>query len=208
MYETLEEFTHDALLCGDDFYKDILADPKKIETAHHIYLLVRNGTPLGITIVGRGSFDGEVSNEDHPNIDQYVKDNFKTLRESSQDIGGVLDMTHWSLLANDAWLLASLHSLTEFHLASPLHWTNMWDDKRERITITAREVIGIASSGYVITRPYPAMEPVAVCHNQRLALTASLLTHKAHIASYQKKDKKSTQAALKDFLATLPADIQ
>jgi hypothetical protein len=208
MYETLEEFTQDAQRCGDDYYRDILTHPKKIEVAYQIYSLVRNGTALNISIVGRESSEGKDSSEDYPNIDRYVKDNFKTLDERSQDVGSVLDTTHWSLLANDAWLLASLHALTEFHFASPLHWANMWDDNKMRITVTAREVIGITSSGYDITRPYPKMEPVAVCHNQRAALTASLLTYKAHLARYQKRDEKDTQAALKDFLATLPNDVQ
>jgi hypothetical protein len=189
MYETLEEFIQDAQICGNEYYGDILTDPRKIEVAHDIYLLVRNGTALNITIVGRGPLEGKDSDEDYPSIDRYVRDNFQTLHERSRDIGSVLDTANWSLLANDAWLLGSLHALTEFHFASPLRWSNLWDEKSQRMTVTAREVIGIASSGYSIMRPNPKLEPVAVCNDQRTALTASLLTYKAHLSRYQERGK-------------------
>lgn len=32
---------------------------------------------------------------------------------------------HWSLLANDAWVLGAIHARTEFHFASPLRWENL-----------------------------------------------------------------------------------
>lgn len=208
MYETLEKFTQDAQICGNEYYKDILANPKKIEVAHAIYLLAQNGTALNITIVGRGPLEGRDSDEDYPSIDRYMRDNFETLHERSQDVGSILDTANWSLLANDAWLLGSLHALTEFHFASPLRWRNLWDEKGQRMTVTAREVIGITSSGYSIMRPNPKLEPVAVCNDQRAALTASLSTYKAHLSRYQQTGRMSTQAALKGFLATLPSNVQ
>jgi hypothetical protein len=207
MYETLEEFKQDIQISGNEHYKDILTNPKKIWVAHEIYLLTRRGTALNITIVGRVALEVRDSDEEYPSIDHYVKDNFGSLHEESRDIGSVLDTTNWSLLANDAWLLGSLHALTEFHFASPLRWGNMWDDKNQRMTITAREVIGIASAGYSIMRPNPKLEPVAVCNDRRMALAASLLTYNAHLSRYQKRDNTGTQIALKGFLATLPSNV-
>jgi len=175
-----------------------------MEVAHAIYLLVRNGTALNMTLVGRVPLEGKDSDEEYPSLDSYVRANFLTLDERSQELGSVLDTANWSLLANDAWLLGSLHALTEFHFASPLRWGNLWDEKGQRMTVTAREVIGIASSGYAITRPHPKLEPVAVCRDQRAALSASLLTYKAHLSRYL----EGGETALKEFLTTLPSAVQ
>jgi hypothetical protein len=85
-------------------------------------------------------------------------------------IGSILDAKSWSLLANDAWLLGCIHAKTEFQFASPLRWRNLWDEGIERLTVTAREVIGITSHGYKLSRPNRKLEAVALCFDERKVL--------------------------------------
>jgi hypothetical protein len=185
MYSTLEEFTKDALDCGTDYYSDRSLLPDRIEAAYKIYRKVSQGTKIGdfqnnpidfgITIVGRLSLrteDGQwiPSDPSFPSIDQ----------------------------ANDSWLLGSVHAVTEFHYASPLTWTNLWSEKDGRMSVTAREAIGIMSFGYMVQRPYPQMEAVAICADKTIATHASLLTYRDEVLKYQTKD------AMLGFFNSLP----
>lgn len=222
MYDSFDLFKTDALACGTAYYLDSSLQPSKIETAYKVYQLVKKGTKLtdiegnpidfGVTIVGRlalkekapeGGKDEYIwvpSNEDFPSIDQILKENLKTVDEVSSQAGSILDAQNWSLLCNDAWLLGSIHAQTEFHFASPLSWTNLWDDGKKRMTVTGREVIGIISNGYQIKRPYPQLEAVAVLDDSQKAATASLITYKDSVQKY------STPEALQEFFKTIPVE--
>jgi hypothetical protein len=138
---------------------------------------------------GEKEFTWVPSDESFPSIDTIMKENFGTLaEESTASIGSILDTQNWSLLANDAWLLGSLHALTEFHFASPLIWSNLWDDTKERITVTGREVIGISTQGYEIQRPNPKLEAVAICTDKNKAMAASLISYKDRVHRYGNPD--------------------
>ena len=92
----------------------------------------------------------------------------------------------------DAWLLGSIHANTEFHFASPLNWSNFWDENLQRITVTAREIIGITAHGYEIQRPSQKLEAVAVCINRDKAMAASLISYKDRVKRYVNRDVVST----------------
>jgi hypothetical protein len=133
-------------------------------------------------VEGREEFEWSPSSESFPSIDAIMRENLGTLHEDSPDqVGSILDSKTWSLLANDAWLLGSIHAETEFHFASPLTRANLWDDKRNRLTVTGREVIGIVAHGYRVRRPNPRLEAVAVCADPAAARSASLLTYRAQL---------------------------
>lgn len=211
MYNSQEDFAKDAQSCSSTYYSDSSLQPQKIDVAYAIYQKAKAGSLLGITIVGRlqlkaQGVDGEFvlipSDESFPSIDEDMKKNLLTLDEDfNQQSGSILSSENWSLLANDAWLLGSLHALAEFHFASPLRWNNLWDENKKRISVTAREVIGITSFGYQLIRPQPKLEAVAVCVNEQEAINASLVTYKEKVITYLTED------ALQQFFKSLPSEV-
>ncbi len=220
MYHSFAAFKSDALACGVRYYPDSSLQPEKIEAAYKIYRNASKGTQLldadgntvdfGVSIVGRLALKvkrtGESGREEYvwlpadesfPSIDKIMQENLKTLDEDSDRAGGILDAKRWSLLGNDAWLLGGIYAKTEFHFASPLEWSNLWDEEGRRMTITAREAIGIATHGYEIIRPNPKLEAVAVCIDEKKAMAASLVTYKEHVQRYSSYD------TLQQFFKTL-----
>lgn len=214
VYESLDDFRIDATACGKAYYPDGSLHPEKLASAYSIYLNALGGSHLsdfegnpidfGLTIVGRLALraqDGTwiPSNEDFPSIDEILKENLKTLGEGNDSHGSILDAQNWSLLANDAWLLGGIHARTEFHFASPLRWQNLWDKAADRMTVTAREAIGIVTFGYEIVRPNPKLEAVAVCQDETSATTASLPDYRAAVSAHESIE------TLRQFHASLPA---
>ena len=216
MYEHFDDFKLDALNCGTDYYADASLKPHNIDNAFKIYQHAKNGTTLldadgntivfGVTIVGRLALrvstrkdNGEEeytwipSDESFPSIDEIMKENLGILTEESADKSeSILNSKNWSLLANDAWLLGSIHAVTEFHFASPISLSNLWDENMQRITVTAREIIGITAHGYEIRRPNPKLESVAICVDRNKAMAASLITYKDCVKRYVNRDIVST----------------
>lgn len=194
MYPSIESFREAALACGAGYYADGSLEPPKLEAAYLVYQNALGETKLrnfdgypedfGVTVVGRLALrtDGRwvPSNEDFPSIDEIMRENLGVMTDALGSAGAVLDAKNWSLLANDAWVLGGIHARTEFHFASPLSWENFWDSQRERMTVTAREAIGIMSFGYEIFRP-TKLEAVAVCRNAELAAGAQLHTYSLSI---------------------------
>lgn len=201
MYETKEAFQAHAEQCGRAHYPDGSLDQGKIDAAYLIYQQARKGTKLedhdgrtidfGVSIVGRLSKDRNgnwvPSTETEPGIDPVMRENLKTLNEWSSKPGSILDTRSWSLLANDAWLLGGLHAGTEFHFASPLKLGNLWDGSARRMTVTAREAIGIWTSGYGFVET--KFEAVAVRRNDPSeSQAASLLSYKSEVEQYASEE--------------------
>jgi hypothetical protein len=203
MYTSFEDFQRDAVACGKAYYSDASFQPQALELAFKIYSNACRGTTLldadgksigfGITVVGRlalksravdgrEEFEWIPSDESFPSIDTIMKENLGTLSEVPSDqVGSILDSKKWSLLANDAWLIGSIHAGTEFHFASPLINNNLWDNNKNRLTVSGREAIGIVSHGYEIRLPNPKLEAVAVCTDPAKARAATLLTYKSQV---------------------------
>ena len=127
-----------------------------------------------------------------------MRENLKVMDEDAADSGSILSAGHWSLLANDAWVLGGIQARTEFHFASPLRWENLWDARGNRMTVTAREVIGITAFGYRISRPVPKLEAVAQWTDEQKAAAASLPAYKKEVLRYQTID------AFRKFYETIP----
>ena len=217
MYERIEEFQAAAIECGADYYTDGSLQQDRIEAAFRIYRNACAGTRLsdlegdplefGVTIVGRLALRGDDgtwvgADERFPSIDEIMRENLKVMDEDSEDGGSILSAGLWSLLANDAWLLGGIHARTEFHFASPLRWQNLWDDRSGRMTVTARELIGITAFGYGIRRPVPQLEAVALCFDEQEAAAASLSAYKNEVL------KLRTIEAFKRFYETIPASAR
>lgn len=217
MYECINEFQAAALACAADNYTDGSLHPDKIDVAFRIYRNACAGTKLsdfegnpvdfGITIVGRLALKADdgmwvSADESFPSIDEIMRENLKVMDEDADDSGSILSASHWSLLANDAWVLGAIHARTEFHFASPLRWDNLWDERGRRMTVTAREVIGITAFGYRISRPVPKLEAVAKCIDEKKAAEASLPAYKKEVQKYQ------TIEAFRKFYETMPASAR
>jgi hypothetical protein len=213
MYERIDEFKRAALECGSNYYTDGSLQGDKIVAAFRIYRSASAGTMLsdfegnpvsfGITIVGRLALKAEdgtwvSADESFPSIDEILRQNLRVMDEKSGDSGSILSASLWSLLANDAWVLGGLHARTEFHFASPLRWENMWDERGKRMTVTAREVIGITAFGYRIIRPIPKLEAVAQCIDEQKAAAASLPAYKQAVQQYE------AMGAFRKFYETIP----
>jgi hypothetical protein len=205
MYDSLAAFQADAVACGAIGYPDASLEPHMIEAAYRIYRNAAGGTKLsdregaaedfGVTIVGRLArrADGRwvPADEGFPSIDEIMRENLGVMGETGG--GAILDAARWSLLANDAWLLGGIHARTEFHFASPLRWGNLWEEPRARMTITARELIGIVAFGYRIHKT--ALEPIGECADARRAAAASLPAYRAAL------DAAATAAGLRAVLS-------
>lgn len=200
MYEHFDDFQAAALNCGGDYYDDASLTQDKLAAAFRIYRHASAGTKLtdfegnpvdfGITVVGRLALKADdgtwvSADENFPSIDEIMRQNLKVMDEDSDDSGSILSADQWSLLANDAWVLGGIHARTEFHFASPLRWENLWDQRGNRVTVTAREVIGITAFGYRISRPVPQLEAVALCRDDLKAAAASLPAYKKEVKKYR-----------------------
>jgi hypothetical protein len=214
MYERIDEFQAAAKGCGLYYYTDGSLQQDKVDAAFRIYRNACGGTKLsdfegnpvsfGITIVGRLALKADdntwvSADESFPSIDEVMRENLKVMDEDADDSGSILNAGHWSLLANDAWVLGGIHACTEFHFASPLWWENLWDERGRRMTVTAREVIGITAFGYRISRPVPKLEAVAKCIDEKKAAEASLPAYQKEVQKYQ------TIEAFRKFYETIPA---
>ena len=213
MYQRFDEFREAALSCGADYYTDQSLQHDMLEAAFRIYRNASAGTKLsdfegnptdfGITIVGRlalraGDGTWVPADESFPSIDEIMRENLRVMDADAGDSGSILSADRWSLLANDAWLLGGIHARTEFHFASPLRWSNLWNAADGRMTITARELIGIAAFGYTIRRPIPQLEAVAQCAGDQKAKAATLPGYKKEV------QKLRTPEAFRKFFETIP----
>jgi len=224
MYDSFTTFQDHALSCGPTYYPDSSLVPHRLAVAYAIYQRAKQGTtlhdadnnviPFEVTIVGRLALKVKIStsqgeqeyrwlpsDESFPSIDEILKQNLRTVDEDTQEVGSILTTGNWSLLANDAWLLGELHAQTEFHFASPLSWANLWDEEAQRMTVTAREAIGITMHGYQLQRPHPQLEAVAVCVDPQKAQAASLMSYRDHV------QMAVNRPALQAFFSTLPPTV-
>lgn len=70
---------------------------------------------------------------------------------NNTDDGSILMMggSNWNLTVNDSWLLGGVHSELPFYACSPLKSFNLFDHEYI-LTITGRELLGMALAGYVV----------------------------------------------------------
>ncbi|MFM6080848.1 MAG: hypothetical protein ACKPCI_20455, partial [Dolichospermum sp.] len=142
------------------------------------------------------------SDESFPSIDKPMKNNLLTIDEDfTKESGCILNSENWTLIANDAWVIGGIHANTDFHFASPLRWSNLWNNDRKRMSITAREIIGITSFGYKIIKPNPKLEAVALCVDNKKAMSASLVKYKEKVEIFQE------YKALQVFFKSLPSNV-
>jgi hypothetical protein len=115
--------------------------------------------------------------------------------EEFANLGALLE-AGWTIAINDTWLLGGVNSLAEFHAASPLTWKNILDDEHI-MTITGRELVGLALAGYIQTSGHEALNKVYMPGADKAK--AENLTFGAYD---EEVSKLKNQAELMHFLAS------
>jgi hypothetical protein len=180
----------------------------RLEMLHSGKWVERNGKPLKKWSPKSFSVEG-----------LYNSNNKMLSFFSSHPIVMYIANLYWSLLANDAWLLGGVNSHTDFRIVSPLTWENLWNEKEHRMTVTARELIGITSFGYKIRpsknkdgdqfeikgNPQEGIEEgnmvayaYAECIDKDLASSASLIAYKENVQRFI-RDGEMDMAELEKF---------
>lgn len=126
-------------------------------------------------------------------IDQFEK-NFGYVNDAGD--GSILMMggNKWNFTVNDAWLLGGVHSCLPFYAASVITKDNMLHDKYW-LSITGRELLGLASFGYQMVHDHKALGVAFVCKDSGKALAATLADYQLAVAGI--KSKRDAQNAFK-----------
>ena len=143
-----------------DFETARLQNKEEGNIAEHsgwtVYQKTRD-TPLDFVIFGRHLKDENhniVSNSDKRGITQQELNNFKHPSSAgsadSLQGGSILSLVKegWRVTYNDAWICGAVHGLKEFHCASDLKPSNVFD-KKFGLTVTGRELVGLHLAGFV-----------------------------------------------------------
>ncbi|MDF1505170.1 hypothetical protein [Roseisolibacter sp. H3M3-2] len=112
--------------------------------------------------------------------DQFEK-NFGYVNDAGD--GSILMMggNKWNFTVNDAWLLGGVHSGLPFYAASVISTANMLD-KNYALSITGRELLGLAHFGYVQVHNHKALGVAYVCRDPVRANAATLVEYQATVA--------------------------
>jgi hypothetical protein len=104
-----------------------------------------------------------------------------------------LKRNDWSVAINDTWLLGGINGLQDFHAASPITWKNILDDKYI-MTVTGRELVGLALAGY--TQKSTSTNEVFVHRDKKRAEDLSLTAYDDEVS------KLKDAAQVKDWFAS------
>lgn len=96
--------------------------------------------------------------------------------------GNILVMDKWAATVNDAWVLGGIHRYADFHLMSYLSPGNLWNYECAYHIVTAREILGLLSFSYEMTRQSNTI--ILKCMRRDLASNADLRAY----ASLMKKE--------------------
>ena len=146
-------------------------------TVHHKR---ENATPRGIT------------NEEMNNFKHSASAKANSL------VGGsilALPQEGWSFGINDAWVCGGVHSGQEFHCASDPGANDNVFDAKHMVTVTGRELIGLAIAGYQRARGVsPKFGAVYVSTNKDYGLL-DLVSYKKQMDAFDNDQEK-----VRDFL--------
>lgn len=118
-------------------------------------------------------------------LDKFEK-NFGYVNDTGD--GSILMMGggKWNFTVNDAWLLGGVHSQLAFYAASVISKDNMLD-KNYSLSITGRELMGLALFGYKQVHNHKALGVVYVCEDLHKAAAATLVAYQAAVGGIKSK---------------------
>lgn len=120
----------------------------------------------------------------------HVAENFGVTAEGGDKfIGSILAAGAWDYAVNDTWVLAGIHSGMPIYCASALTKDNLISARRNALTITGREVLGLLSFGYKMVSPFPQLGTAFQCEDMRVASQATFKAYDEAGDKYSKGDK-------------------
>lgn len=122
-------------------------------------------------------------------ITQTELDNFGKTNANESGSALLTGRNSWNLTINDVWVCAGVHSCQEFHPASPVNARNIFS-QQHILTITGRELIGLALAGYVAVSKHASLGTVYRPSVKNKVDAVNLVDYQVTIASL-----KTVQAA-------------
>lgn len=122
--------------------------------------------------------------------------------------GNALKMDKWHPVMNDCWVLGGVHRLATFRLVSTHHAGNTRSLEGGRISVTARELLGLRCFGYA---PEPGRSTADVVFrpvNAALALAGALESYAAMLASSAAQRSAMLRDMVDPRVKDLMADIR
>ena len=152
-------------------------------------------TPLKMQVFGRHirGRDGEIiakSEQGQMGITQDEMNNFKhPVSDAANSLqgGSILNVNEWSLTVNDSWVCGGVHGRQPFHAASPLIDDNIFD-RTFLLTVTGREMVGLALAGYRKATGNPKLGTVFQPTQTAKTEGLTLATYKAKIEELSTQD--------------------
>lgn len=149
----------------------------------------------GINWFGQGS-GGLKADDNSPTgvsgAADFVAQNFGVTAESQgpgdKFIGSILAAGQWDYAVNDTWVLAGVHGRLPIYCASALTRDNMISARRNALTITGREVLGLLSFGYKMVAPFPQLGIAFQCVDGGAASNASFTAYDQAGVKYGRGD--------------------
>jgi len=100
--------------------------------------------------------------------------------------GGILGANEWDYAINDTWVLAGVHRKMPVWCASALTKDNLISVRRDALTITGREVLGLLMFGYKKVMGHVELGVGFECENHGLAEKADFAQYDAAGERYAK----------------------
>lgn len=164
--------------------------------AWNLYNNTKNAT-LAMQVFGRHIFDAEGAvrkfmsetpvgtSRQMPDFMQGIT-NVETAnfgKANDTDSGSLLmaGKDKWNFTINDCWLLGGVHGHQEFHPASPINFRNIYHNTFI-LTITGRELFGLALAGYVEREGHKAMGRLYAPSSKQKADALDLITYQSELA--------------------------
>jgi hypothetical protein len=118
-------------------------------------------------------------------VDQFEK-NFGYVNDAGD--GSILMMGggKWNFTVNDAWLLGGVHSRLPFYAASVISKDNMLD-KKYCLSITGRELLGLALFGYKQVHNHKALGVAYICSDAAKASAATLVDYQVALGGIKSR---------------------
>jgi len=132
-------------------------------------------------------------------MENYFK-NFGTVNNQNDKLGSILLMGggSWNFTVNDAWLIGGVHAKLDFYPASIVHRGNVLDN-RYWLTITGRELLGLAIFGYRQAFGHPSIGHVYICDDTNKAEAASLPAYQLAVSKIKSMQDASRLFGEKAF---------
>jgi hypothetical protein len=157
----------------------------RVEVAWELYKNAM-APDLGFHIFGRHKHD-QYDDAQSSNLPAQMNAGMVGIRKSElENFGKLNDQTKgsalkisnniWSFIINDSWLLGGAHGHMPFYAASPVNAANIYN-ATHILSITGREVLGLALCGYRSVTGHASLGQAYVCQDHAAADAMTLTSY-------------------------------